>query len=127
MKINLIDYIPYGRKNAVSRRELSRITGLPDRRIRLEIKRILNTGEPILSSSRYGGYWRSDSPEEWAEFLRESDRRIRTERRTTEKLRERYYAETGTQITTARAHTRRIGAARPEGQIPMHFIGGEHD
>lgn len=121
-EIDLLQYIPYGRENAISRAELARLTGLADREIRREVKRILQTGEPVLSSSKQGGYWRSDNPEEWAAFLRESENRTNTERRTTYKLRERYYAETGTKITRVREHTRRIsGYSRPDGQIGMNI------
>lgn len=120
--IDLLEYIPYGHENAISRAELSRLTGLPDREIRREIKRILQTGEPVLSSSKQGGYWRSDNPDEWAAFLRESENRTNTERRTTYKLRERYYAETGVRVTRVREHTRRIsGYTRPDGQIGMNI------
>lgn len=37
--MNFIDYIPYGKENAVSRRELCDKTGLPDRLMRKEIER----------------------------------------------------------------------------------------
>ena len=37
--MNIIDYIPYGKENAVSRKQLCTITGLPDRLMRREIER----------------------------------------------------------------------------------------
>lgn len=54
------DYIPEGREHAVSRAELVRLTGLPDRNIRQEIKaanrRLTEEGRAILSSSGARGY-----------------------------------------------------------------------
>jgi len=37
--MNIIDYIPYGLSNAISRRALCTATGLPDRMMRREIER----------------------------------------------------------------------------------------
>lgn len=55
--MNLLDYIPFGKENAVTRQELVRLTGLDDRTIRNEIKRLNREGVPILSSSHTCGYW----------------------------------------------------------------------
>lgn len=38
-KINIVDYIPVGHENAISRKELSRKTGLTDRILRKEIEK----------------------------------------------------------------------------------------
>lgn len=123
-KINILDYIPFGKENAVTRTELARMTGLNDRAIRIAIKRCLREGEPIMSSSSAKGYWRSNDPDEWAVLIRESDVRTRTESRNTSKLRERYYAAKGIKVTKVREHTRRLGSRvmQPE-QISMN-IGG---
>ena len=40
MNIDITEYIPYGRKNAVSRHELQRRTGLPDRTVRALIEEL---------------------------------------------------------------------------------------
>lgn len=48
--MNIIDYIPYGHDNAISRKQLCNLTGLPDRLMRQAIERarhdyaILNIG-----------------------------------------------------------------------------------
>ena len=68
--MELLNLIPYGRDNAVSRADLVRLTGWNDRKVRDEIKRLLRNGERILSSSSAKGYWRSDDPDEIERFLR---------------------------------------------------------
>lgn len=67
--MNIAEYIPEGRENAVSRRELARLTGLTDRSIREHIKganrALIGEGKAILSSSRARGYWISSEVQEW--------------------------------------------------------------
>ena len=92
MNIDITEYIPYGRKNAVSRHELQRRTGLPDRTVRALIEDARRKGAHILSSSADKGYWKSNNVGEIKEFLRESDGRIRKTAQTVEALR-RYVAE----------------------------------
>lgn len=93
----VLGHIPAGRENAISRAELSRVTGLPDRAVRLEIKRLVRAGIPILSSSTARGYWYSEDIQEIEAFIREDDARNRTSRKTTAKLR-RYVKEARRQI-----------------------------
>ena len=89
MNIDITEYIPYGRKNAVSRHELQRRTGLPDRTVRALIEDARRKGAHILSSSADKGYWKSNNVGEIKEFLRESDGRIRKTAQTVEALRRR--------------------------------------
>ena len=81
--MNIADYIPMGKENAVSRAQLVRLTGLPDRSIRDHIKRanrvLTLEGRAILSSSGARGYWISDDLAETEEYLRESTHRARTQ------------------------------------------------
>ena len=49
--VELLNLIPYGKENAISREDLSKLTGWDDRRVRDEIKRLMRNGERILSSS----------------------------------------------------------------------------
>jgi len=37
--MNIIDFIPYGRENAISRKRLSELSGLPDRAMRQQIEK----------------------------------------------------------------------------------------
>lgn len=85
--MELLNLIPYGKENAISRKDLSKLTGWDDRRVRDEIKRLMRNGERILSSSSAKGYWRSDDPDEIERFLKESDNRRRTEALNVEPLR----------------------------------------
>lgn len=55
--MNIEDYIPFGQKNAISRKRLSRMTGLPDRTIR-EMIGISRHTTPIINLQNGGGYFR---------------------------------------------------------------------
>lgn len=76
VKINILDYIPTGRENAVTREYLMAITGRSDRRCRDYITKARNEGARIVSSSRKKGYWMATSDEEWYIFCREHGRRF---------------------------------------------------
>lgn len=106
--MDLLNLIPYGKDNAISRADLSRLTGWDDRKVREEIKRLLRSGERILSSSSAKGYWRSDNPDEIEMFLKESDNRRRTEALNVEPLRFFVAKEKGYELIPVKAHYRRI-------------------
>ena len=79
--MNIAEYIPEGKENAVSRTELARLTGLPDRENRKEIERIrpillADSGVWIMAKSGARGYWLTDSLAEMRQFLNEADSRI---------------------------------------------------
>lgn len=79
--MNIADYIPMGKENAVSRAELEGLTNLPDRENRREIERVrpillANHGVWIMSKSGAKGYWLTDALPEMRQFIRESDSRI---------------------------------------------------
>lgn len=106
--MNIIDYIPYGRENAVSRQELVMRTGMSDRAVRKAIQLLREDGEIILSSSHGKGYWRSDSASEIGRYIAENKSRIRKLYKTNKKLTEQYYILTGQRYTTVKEHLRRI-------------------
>ena len=106
--MELLELIPYGKENAVSREYLSKLTGWNGRKVRWEIKRLLKNGEHILSSSSAKGYWRSDDPDEIEKFLRESDKRRQTEALTVQPLRFYVAKEKGYDLVPVRAHYRKI-------------------
>ena len=58
--MNIVDFIPKGKENAVTRGALCIYTGLDDRTVRKLIKIARDGGAPILSSSHSVGYWLSD-------------------------------------------------------------------
>ena len=60
MSKNITEYIPKGRKNAISRKSLSACTGLPDRQVRRLIAEARANGEPIVGSPT-GGYYLAET------------------------------------------------------------------
>lgn len=58
-----------GRNHAVTRTHLSLKTGLNDREVRAEIKRLRDEGNIILSSPASSGYWIPDNYEELNEYI----------------------------------------------------------
>ena len=57
--MNIADYIPYGKENAVDRLFLTSVTGLRDREVRKLIQSARNRGELILNDQDGRGYYRS--------------------------------------------------------------------
>ena len=66
--MNILDYIPTGRENAILREELSRLTELGDRAMRKEIERMRKKGVFIISDDDTPGYWLPETLEEKIEF-----------------------------------------------------------
>ncbi len=62
--MNIVDYIPYGRNNAIKRRKLEELTGLSDRHNRELIMKARNQGTLILNMEDGKGYFRPILPEE---------------------------------------------------------------
>lgn len=62
--MNIVDLIPTGKANAVTRAQLCALTGLSDRAVRklIEIARI--EGEIIINAQDGAGYYVSDNPED---------------------------------------------------------------
>ena len=62
----IYDLLPVGAEYAISRRQLSQITGLPDRRLRRQIAEERRAGLLILSSTAEvgGGYFRAADVQE---------------------------------------------------------------
>ena len=105
----LINYIPVGKSNAITRQELVRLTGESDRAIRKEIKRLNRDGIPILSSSRGCGYWISDDLDELEQYINETDHRRESLYYATLELRKELYRRKGIRVTVVKEHIRRIG------------------
>ena len=107
--MHITDYIPRGRDQAVSRQELARRTGLPDRENRKLIEQARAAGEQIVSSSAARGYYIADSAWEWEQFVREQERRART----LEKQVARYRAGESDLVFVRGYRRRRKGKAEP--------------
>ncbi len=123
--MNIADYIPEGRENAVSRAELARLTGMPDRNIRDAIKaanRALTAkNRAILSTSGKSGYWISASREEMEAYLAESSRRSRSQYQNDAPIRELVRRMGGAGTVHVTDYYRRLRKSVPEveGQIKM--------
>lgn len=76
MKEVLIEqYIPYGSENAVTRKRLCRLTGMPDRSVRECIEQARHRGVIIINNQDGAGYFRTDDPHEMkAQFLQNDSR-----------------------------------------------------
>lgn len=106
------DYIPEEREHAVSRAELVRLTGLPDRSIRQEIKaanrRLTEEGRAILSSSGARGYWVTSDLGELLDYLRESTHRAQSQYLNDAPIRRLALRLSGEETVNVRAYTRRV-------------------
>lgn len=60
--MTIIDYIPTGRENAISRRMLCQLTGFPDRQMRKEVERARQQ-YAILNSQDGSGYFQPSAEE----------------------------------------------------------------
>ena len=76
--MNIIDFIPKGRKNAVTTEELKAITGFDVRTIRQHIANARLKVTVICPSlkSEGGGYFLPESPDEALEYVRTEQNRI---------------------------------------------------
>lgn len=116
--MDILSLIPKGRENAITRGELMRITGLPDREIRAAIKKLVRQGNPVLSSSGKAGYWLSDDWNEINAFIKEYERRQRTTDCNIAALRKLYNEKHNIRTVTVREHQRRLKLdAVGEGQV----------
>ena len=111
-KMNILNVIPYGRENAISRAEIVRLTGIPDRDMRDYIKQ-LNTelvkhGEAILSSSGCRGYWRTSSIEEMKAYIAEAKHRQNQIMKNAAPILSLIYKKEGVTVVPVRSHFRHI-------------------
>jgi hypothetical protein len=87
--MNIIDYIPFGRQNAISRRELCQLAGLPDRLMRREIERA-RKDYAILNIDGSGYFRPTDGEmhlvERWLRQERSREKSVREATRGAEKV-----------------------------------------
>ena len=118
--MNILDFIPIGKDNAITKQKLCELTGIKDERlIRDAIKRQVEKGVPILSSSGHKGYWYSEDIDEIAEFIRENEHRSNAIRKTTANLKKHLYDVQNIKVTSVKAHYRRLNTGDVQGQIRM--------
>ena len=118
--MNILDFIPTGKENAISKQKLMEVTGIKDERlVRDAIKSQVENGVPILSSSGHKGYWYSEDIDEIEEFIRENDHRANALSKTTAKLKKHLYAMKNIKVTPVRQHYRRLSSGDVIGQMRM--------
>ena len=92
--IKIVDYIPFGKENAISRQQLERVTGLSDRDVREAIS-LARRNTVILNLSNGKGYFQPIQGEEddlVVKYFKQEDSRLKrigwsllaTRRRVTE-------------------------------------------
>ena len=110
--MRISEFIPEGYENRITRAELAKRTGLPDRENRELIKRenrtLVQEGRVILSSSGASGYWISDSLEEITRYWRESENRRRQQYINDAPVLELLCKLNGSRVVTVRQHQRRL-------------------
>lgn len=78
--MNLIEFIPRGRSNAVAMRELSERLNIDPRKLRALIQREREQGAPICSDWERGGYFMPTNESEALMYYRQQKHRIKTAR-----------------------------------------------
>ncbi len=84
----IISSIRYGKENAITKNELSFITGLDERTIRQRIHLLRENGLIICSCSNHRGYYYPATKTEAIEFYREMMARIKKIAKITKKARD---------------------------------------
>lgn len=50
--MSILDYIPYGKQNAISRERLAQLSGMGDRWMRKEIERLRSEGQDMMVTAK---------------------------------------------------------------------------
>lgn len=118
---SVINHIPKGRENAVTRSELIALTGCNDRINRQAIEEARRNGVKVVSRSSGKGYYIADNDDDWLLFLEEHRRRAMSELSIYNegiKLLPKQYITA--QIIPVKAHIRHLKADLPcEGQMQL--------
>lgn len=75
--INILDYIPKGRENAIPRKKLAYITGLTDSKMR-ELIRKARAEKPIINLQDGKGYYIPTKEEEVDRFIAQEEKRAKS-------------------------------------------------
>lgn len=125
--MDILQYIPKGRENAISRDSLSRLTRLPDRENRKLIRIARENGIAVLSSSSGKGYWLSDSPVEIRQLSKEYLRRGKSNYEVAYALARNAADREGEELILVRPHFRRVKRREIEGQMALERRGEDGD
>ena len=76
--MNIVDYIPFGQVNAISRKDLCKATGLDDRTAREAISKARR--DVVILSAENGGYYQPTAEEsrEVAKWLKQETNRAKS-------------------------------------------------
>lgn len=88
-EINLLDFLPVGKENKITSRELGEITHLKGNAIRREVNRLRTAGLPIASDKE--GYYIATNAEEITATIRNLQSRRNAMNRAIEGLQEAKY------------------------------------
>lgn len=88
-KFNLLDFLPQGKENHITSRELESRTDLKGTRIRAEVNKLRTEGNPIASDAN--GYYIATTPEELTATIRNLESRRNAMNRAIEGLTEAKY------------------------------------
>jgi biotin operon repressor len=75
--MNLLDYIPTGKDNAVTRPQLCKLTGMSDRKVREQISQ-LRRDHVIINDQSGKGYYRSNDRAEIERYVRQETARLKS-------------------------------------------------
>ena len=84
----MIQYIPIGRKHAISRTDLAFISGLSDRKMRDKIAELQDEGYAVANTLDGQGYFIANSKEEFEPYLKVEMAREKTQINKVKKLKE---------------------------------------
>ncbi len=91
--MKLIDLIPIGKENAITRPDLIHLSGIPDRELRREIEALRMLGHPICNDQNGRGYYLADNAEDLQRWLRQEGSRawriVRRNRNISKRFKER--------------------------------------
>lgn len=76
--MNITDFIPEGKNNAITRNQLCNLTGLSDRKVRELIEQARSKGEIIINAQDGAGYFRTEDLNEIEKQYKRNDRRAKS-------------------------------------------------
>jgi DNA-binding transcriptional regulator LsrR (DeoR family) len=76
--MNITDFIPEGKNNAITRKQLCNLTGLSDRKVRELIEQARRKGEIIINAQDGAGYFKTDDLKEIQKQYQRNDRRAKS-------------------------------------------------
>ena len=120
--MTIIDYIPYGKDNAISRKQLCNLSGLPDRVMRKEIEKARQE-YAILNAQDGSGYFRPTDEEKalverWLRQERSRSKSIDTSTRGAEMF---LAGDSGGKMIAVHGYTRR----RHKDAEPVSQVDGQ--